>query len=483
MFGILKNKFVRVNFSNRGFSRVIRQSSDVSDKTPDKSTVLNLADLMANLKTSRGTPITFDSIPDLEGVDYVGYVIEKERLNKATGDWVRTDEIKIIGSESDSFIDTRVAYGESYRYRMKSVIRFTQAEEVDSFSHLEAIQDVQTFEAKRIQEELEKNLPVLEEINKITGLGLTTKTSAGIIQEVISILGNTSLKIDASSTSLVRESPIVQNQDLRVLDNLRVENLNFMQGNVTDIELKKLFNTALENFREKKRKYKSSYYESYATRNWIYVDIVENELPPPPTAIKIVPNTLKKEIFISWLKPSNNQRDIQSYRLYKRENIGDPWKIIAQFREYDLDSDGDIDPLLKNQVNIPVTDNVYVDTNVEIGKKYIYALACVDVHNITSFLSAQIQVELNANYKLDQEELPLKWISGSGAKPSETNFVIKKFFNRTETIVAKKNIFVSPTTKFSEISKDLLVRVISLDTHETKEFKIRLKNLNMTKKN
>ena len=94
-------------------------------------------------------------------------------------------------------------------------------------------------------------------------------------------------------------------------------------------------------------------------------------------------------------------------------------------------------------------------------------------------MSIQIGVELNSNYILEKEEKPLKWISGSGLKPSEINSVIKKFFNQTEQIIAKKNIFISPTTKFAETQKDLIIKIKSLDTHEIKELKIILRNSNM----
>jgi hypothetical protein len=145
----------------------------------------------------------------------------------------------------------------------------------------------------------------------------------------------------------------------------------------------------------------------------------------------------------------------------------------------DIDGDGVLDV---ENTTIPRDLNLFVDRNVQVGRPYIYALTSVDVHGTESFLSTQIQAELNSNYALEKEEKKLKWISGSGAKPEEIDFVLKKFFNRTEQIVARRNIVLSPNTKFAEAEKNLIIKITSLDTHEVKELKVVLTNNNVKEK-
>ncbi len=62
-----------------------------------------------------------------ESIAYIGYVIEKYAMSDA-GSFVKVDEIDIDGSAYDEFIDTHVAYGKIYRYRMRSIIRWSRSD-------------------------------------------------------------------------------------------------------------------------------------------------------------------------------------------------------------------------------------------------------------------------------------------------------------------------------------------------------------------
>ena len=117
--------FVHVNFTTTGISKVLGKSDNVNVLSPFKDDIVSASKVLENTKIDTKEPIGFTSIPELVGLDYVGYIIEKERLNKATGDWLRTDEYKIIGSRAIDFKDTRIAYGEVYRYRIKSIVKLT----------------------------------------------------------------------------------------------------------------------------------------------------------------------------------------------------------------------------------------------------------------------------------------------------------------------------------------------------------------------
>ena len=188
------------------------------------------------------------------------------------------------------------------------------------------------------------------------------------------------------------------------------------------------------------------------------MNIAENIPPPPPSSIAISPSSVVKEICVTWLKPSNNQRDIKRFRLYRRSRVGDHWVVLKTFAE---------------------NENVYVDKDVDFENTYIYALTSIDAHDTESILSTQIQAELNSRFKIEREERPLKWISGAGAQPSEIKSVYKKFLDDEEPIVARESIVVGPTRNFNEASRKLLVRVKSLDMHEQKEFVINLRNINI----
>jgi hypothetical protein len=474
-----KKQFVRVNFTNRGLSKIIKSEKSLSDTTPDKSSILQVANLLSDVKVVRAAPTTFKTLPEFLGIDYVGYIIEKERLNKTTGDWERIDEYKIIGAEANSFVDTRVAYGNSYRYRIKSILKLSKAERKVGLSHLELLEDIKKFEQNKFKQSLSKNKAVIDQLKNYVQPGLTSKTSLGKLPKEIKLSDTVSLKVTESLTDLFKKNVSV-NDNLRLLKNLKVESLDFAKGSVKDVDFQKLINKNLQKFKEQKIEYVSCYFESNPSKNWIYVDIVENVPPPPPHTIKITPCTPKREILVSWLPPANSQRDIKYFKIYRRGAVGDKWTLMTKTGDsVDIDGDGVLDV---ENTTIPRDLNLFVDRNVQVGRPYIYALTSVDVHGTESFLSTQIQAELNSNYALEKEEKKLKWISGSGAKPEEIDFVLKKFFNRTEQIVAKRNIVLSPNTKFAETEKNLIIKITSLDTHEVKELKVVLTNNNVKEK-
>jgi len=172
---------------------------------------------------------------------------------------------------------------------------------------------------------------------------------------------------------------------------------------------------------------------------------------------KIIPNSLQNKISIYWTKPITFKRNVKFLNIYRRNKVGDEWTKIAE--------------------SIPEEINFFIDDNVEFNKKYIYAMTTIDVHDIESFLSTQIQAELNPNISLEKEEKALKWISGPGATIEDTESVFRKFFTRDEQIIAKNNVVFVANTKFSDESKDFIVRIRSLDTHESFDIKLTLKNI------
>lgn len=65
-----------------------------------------------------------DIHPDFGTVsDYIGYIIQKERIHP-DGESEIVDLIAIEDKDSYQFIDTKIAYGETYRYKIRSVFRF-----------------------------------------------------------------------------------------------------------------------------------------------------------------------------------------------------------------------------------------------------------------------------------------------------------------------------------------------------------------------
>ena len=473
----------RVTFNVKTLSRVLPNASSLAAGTPDKSTIVGVAQTLADIKVAKTSPISYLSIPEYAGVDYVGYIVEKERFDVKTLTWVRIDEYKIIGSSAMNFKDSRVAYGCQYRYRIKSIVKVTLPIINESLMNFELQADLQKLQTNDIKQRLEEIKGTLSQIETITNTGLTSKLSSGSPVTSFDIISG--LRIQADATQMRPVSVAVDSQSgiansLRIMKNLNVQDFDLTTGDITKVNLQRTINDSLSRLKEQAVEYRSYYYESEPSKNWIYTHVVENEPPPPPSSIMIVPSTPKKQVLITWLKPANSQRDIKYVRLYKKNAISDSWRVLAQTREVDVDENGNADPVAAEDSFMPVDVNLFVDTNIIVGQTYIYALTCVDAHGLESVLSTQIQAELNKDYDVEKEEKKLKWISGSGALPKETNIVYKKFFDQEMPIIATKSISIAPAHEFKETEKNLIIRVTSLDTHEVKEFKVVLQNRHLS---
>lgn len=63
--------------------------------------------------------------PQMDGLEYVGYVIEKYSPN-AAGVFQLVEEIDIPRRDYTEYVDCKVVYGQVYRYRIKAVVRWTR---------------------------------------------------------------------------------------------------------------------------------------------------------------------------------------------------------------------------------------------------------------------------------------------------------------------------------------------------------------------
>ena len=463
---------VRGVVPNASFSDIYMSSSAPSLDPSSKLALSILAEAVSDVSITRSTPKGFDSISEFQGIEYVGYIIDKQRLNRKTGEWHTIDEYKIIGIETNSFIDTRVAYGEIYRYKIRSVLRFTQKEIITEITQDNSSQNIDTIILRRLQDKMASMTLLFQRNFQIANRGLSNPNSRNnIIAERVNIFGSYYATFSADRIDVFQDVSELDSSNLRTEKNSRITSLGF---------LSKKFNVYLpipnQNIVTQKVIYKSYYYESLPSLEWKYVDVFEDDAPPAPQSIKISPNTLSNQIIVSWLRPSDSARDIAAYRLYRRRAFGQSWQLLKQIQELDVNDDGIPDTTVKNNNSA----NLYIDKNVDTNSSYIYALSCVDIHGIESFLSAQIQAQLNPNFAFEKEEKPLKWISGGGATPQELDFVYKKFLSRNEAIIAKSKAKITVNSKFKDTTKSFIIRVTSLDTHEKRDYKLVINNKKVT---
>lgn len=112
-------------------------------KSEHAESIITLSTVASGLSTlnSAMTPelvkpsIPTSYVPKLyEGVEYIGYVIEKYRKNEI-GSFDLVEEIDIPDPRVSSYVDANITYETVYRYRMKSVLRWARNDSaIDVFS-------------------------------------------------------------------------------------------------------------------------------------------------------------------------------------------------------------------------------------------------------------------------------------------------------------------------------------------------------------
>lgn len=130
----------------------------------------------------------------------------------------------------------------------------------------------------------------------------------------------------------------------------------------------------------------------------VYVKTKEFVPPPPPSDLNFTWNYEKDNLLVHWVFPPNSQRDIKKFQVFRRESIDHPFELIKM---YDFDDSSlkyedneNPDPTLVEYVKSPTT--FFVDDEFTKQSKFIYAVASIDAHGMTSNFSAQYELSFDA---------------------------------------------------------------------------------------
>lgn len=175
------------------------------------------------------------------------------------------------------------------------------------------------------------------------------------------------------------------------------------------------------------------------------VDCFDKVAPPPPVDLKFKYRADESGLTIMWNFPVNLQNDIAKFQVFRRRSVLDPFELI---KEYNFDSS--IEPTyspefasnnLVQKVNLPVT--IHRDTTFTKDSKFIYAVASVDAHGLTSNYSVQLEV----SYDRYRNKLNTRLISPSDApKPYPNIFINNDTFVDAMRMsgYTKLNIYFDP---------------------------------------
>ena len=157
----------------------------------------------------------------------------------------------------------------------------------------------------------------------------------------------------------------------------------------------------------------------------IDVDCVETSPPRAPEDLYFKVES-DGSLFIGWRFPLNPQRDIKKFQVFRRKTVFEPFDLLA---ELDFDDSFEKSSSKENVPEWKVTKKrypatFYVDKDFNLRSKYIYAIASIDAHGLSSNYSAQLEVSLD----LYTERVIVKPISRPGAPKPYPNLLLPADF-------------------------------------------------------
>lgn len=152
------------------------------------------------------------------------------------------------------------------------------------------------------------------------------------------------------------------------------------------------------------------------------VPCVETVPPPSPTDFTFHWNYETTQLGLLWTFPPNTQRDVKKFQVFRRSSINEPFQLLKM---YDFD-DSQIKAVENETVFqglVEVQSNpslLYVDPDFTKDSKFIYAVACIDAHGLSSNYSDQFEVSFD---KFKNRVLKSR-ISSSGAPKPYPNMYL-----------------------------------------------------------
>lgn len=175
------------------------------------------------------------------------------------------------------------------------------------------------------------------------------------------------------------------------------------------------------------------------------IKIEENRAPSYPKDVNYYYEYDSKSLWITWSPPTNPQRDVKYYQVFRRTSTDKPFELIAHL---DFDdsvirnaSKERIDPTLMTSFSsMPL---MYIDSDFNKSSTYIYAVVSVDARQISSGYSTQIKVSFDST----KNKIKKEFVCYGGAPKQYPNWTLKENFfvdSMKDSNHDKVNIYFNP---------------------------------------
>ena len=205
----------------------------------------------------------------------------------------------------------------------------------------------------------------------------------------------------------------------------------------------------------------------------LVIEAVENIPPAEPDGVLYRYNyDHGKGLLINWQMPVGKQRDIKYFQVFRRRSIKEPFTCIAEldFNDTKKRNAGKKVPQIPRKEKVR-KDRIYKsefpkvfynDTRFDRRSKFIYAIAAVDAHGLSSGYSSQVEV----GFDRIKNKITLKTISRAGAPKQYPNFFVDPDLDdnisvdslTTDVMLSSKKervyVFFDPDCRAAEINQD-----------------------------
>lgn len=154
------------------------------------------------------------------------------------------------------------------------------------------------------------------------------------------------------------------------------------------------------------------------------VEATERVAPPPPTNLSFIWNYERDKMMLLWNFPNNPQQDIKKFQVFRRKSIHHPYELLKMYDFNDsvvrISDKENPSPMLVEFLSSP--SSTYIDDDFTMDSKYIYAVAAVDAHGLTSNYSEQFEV----SFDKFKNKIIKSLISHSGAPKPYPNLYLEE---------------------------------------------------------
>jgi hypothetical protein len=153
-----------------------------------------------------------------------------------------------------------------------------------------------------------------------------------------------------------------------------------------------------------------------------FAKCIERVPPPPPVDFNVIYRHHDRVPRLTWNFPITRQRDVKKFQVFRRKSINEPFVLLAMY-----DFDDSQTPTTNNEIILDFLIEKMKDPRVfyddyEFSRdgSFIYAVACIDAHGLSSSLSSQFEISFD-KYK---NKIKKRLISASGAPKSYPNLYL-----------------------------------------------------------